>query len=114
MYREIGDRMQRVSFLLQIREEDQQEYMKRHKAVYPELLQAFGEVGIHTYSIFLDGGTLFAYMEVDDFDAAMEQLDRHPANIRWQKYMSDLLLPFPNGETTKRIPEVFHYEREDQ
>lgn len=112
--REKGDLMQRVSFLLNIREEDQQEYIERHKAVYPELLQAFGEVGIHTYSIFLDRGNLFAYMEVEDYDAAMKKLDQHPANIRWQSFMSDLLIPHQEGGTSKRIPEVFHYERGDQ
>ncbi|MBA4493360.1 L-rhamnose mutarotase [Paenactinomyces guangxiensis] len=102
--------MQRVSFILKIREEDQQEYIKRHKAVYPELLQAFKEVGIKTYSIFMDGGHLFAYMEVEDFDRAMASLAKHDANQRWQAFMSDLLIKHHEGNTMKVIPEVFHFE----
>lgn len=102
--------MQRVSFILKIHKEDQEEYIKRHQAVYPELLQAFREAGIKTYSIFIDEGTLFAYMEVEDFDQAMKTLDQHEANIRWQNFMSDMLIQHFDGKTTKVIPEVFHFE----
>jgi L-rhamnose mutarotase len=102
--------MQRVSFMLKIREEDQQEYIKRHQSVYPELLQAFKEVGIKTYSIFMEGGNLFAYMEVEDFAEAMKALHHHEANLRWQEFMSDLLIPHHEGETIKVISEVFHFE----
>lgn len=101
--------MERVSFVLNIRPEDRDEYIKRHEAVYPELLQAFGEVGISTYSIFLHEGTLFAYMEVEDYRKAMDTLAEHPANKRWQAYMSDLLIVNEHGSTSRDIPEVFHY-----
>ncbi|WP_017812186.1 L-rhamnose mutarotase [Paenibacillus shenyangensis] len=101
--------MQRVSFVLNIRPEDHEEYIRRHEAVYPELLQAFGEVGIRTYSIFLHGGTLFAYMEVEDYEQAQVQLANHEANQRWQTYMSDLLIVNAEGSTSQVIPEVFHY-----
>ncbi|WP_308636042.1 L-rhamnose mutarotase [Paenibacillus silvisoli] len=102
--------MQRVSFVLQIDESNREEYIKRHEQVDPELLQAFREVGIHTYSIFLDGGRLFAYMEVEDFDYAMAELGSHPANIRWQQFMSDLLIKHHEDTTVKVIPEVFHFK----
>lgn len=101
--------MERVSFVLHIDPKDQKEYIERHQAVYPELLQAFREVGIHTYSIFLHEGTLFAYMEVDHYQSAMDQLAVHPANQRWQTFMSDMLIANPQGTTSEVIPEVFHY-----
>ncbi|ANF96939.1 L-rhamnose mutarotase [Paenibacillus bovis] len=101
--------MQRVSFVLNIRPEDHTEYIRRHEAVYPELLQAFGEVGIRTYSIFLHEGTLFAYMEVENYEQAQAQLASHEANQRWQAYMSDLLIVNAQGTTSALIPEVFHY-----
>ncbi|MDN4618229.1 L-rhamnose mutarotase [Paenibacillus sp. PsM32] len=101
--------MERVSFVLHIDPQDQAQYIERHQAVYPELLQAFGEVGIHTYSIFLHEGTLFAYMEVDNYQEAMDQLAVHPANQRWQQFMADMLIPNQQGTTSEVIPEVFHY-----
>ncbi|WP_322905979.1 L-rhamnose mutarotase [Paenibacillus campi] len=102
--------MERVSFVLNIQPEDRDEYIRRHQAVDPELLAAFGQVGIRTYSIFLHDGALFAYMEVDNYRQAMETLATHLANTRWQAYMSDLLLINEQGTTSQDIPEVFHYE----
>lgn len=102
--------MPRLSFKLTIRPGSQEEYRSRHKKVYPELLQAFREVGIHTYSIYMHGTTLYAYMEVRDFESAMEQLDAHPANIKWQEMMSDILIPNEKGEIMESLPEVFHFE----
>ncbi|WP_165822306.1 L-rhamnose mutarotase [Paenibacillus montanisoli] len=101
--------MQRVSFVLQIDESSRDEYIRRHEMVDPELLQAFREVGIRSYSIFLDGGRLFAYMEVEDFEHAMAELSGQPANIRWQQFMSDLLIKHHEDSTLKVIPEVFHF-----
>ncbi len=100
----------RVSFKLAVRPGFEEEYRRRHQAVYPDLLQAFREVGVATYSIFMDGTTLFAYMEVDDFDGAMRTLDRHPANIRWQAFMSDILMADEHGRTMQVLPEVFHFQ----
>ena len=101
----------RVSFKLTIRPGAEEEYRRRHQAVDPDLLQAFREVGVKTYSIFMDGTTLFAYMEVDDFDAAMRALDSHPANIRWQAFMSDILIADEAGQILQVLPEVFHFQK---
>lgn len=102
--------MERVGFILKIDRKDQKEYIKRHQAVYPELLQAFQEVGISTYSIFMHDEYLFAYMEVEDYQQAMEKLSQNEANQRWQSFMSDMLIKHHNGQTTLEIPEVFHFE----
>lgn len=102
--------MSRHSFKLRIREGSQEEYRKRHQMVYPELLQAFQEAGISTYSIYMDGTTLYAYMEVEEFDSAMKHLDSHPANLKWQEMMADILIPNAKGETMEPLPEVFHFE----
>jgi L-rhamnose mutarotase len=106
--------MERVGFLLKIDSKDQQEYIKRHQAVYPELLQAFQEVGISTYSIFMHEEYLFAYMEVENYQEAMKKLDENEANQRWQWFMSDLLKKHNNGQTTLEIPEVFHFEHPEK
>jgi len=102
--------MERVAFLLKIDPKNQEEYIERHKNVYPELLEAFEEVGISTYSIFLHDEYLFAYMEVEDYQAAMKKLEENEANQRWQQFMSDILIKHNAGKTTLEIPEVFHFE----
>lgn len=102
--------MERVAFLLKIDPKDQEEYIERHKNVYPDLLQAFEEVGISTYSIFLHDSYLFAYMEVEDYQEAMKKLEENEANQRWQEFMSDILIKHNGEKTVLEIPEVFHFQ----
>lgn len=104
--------MERRAFKLTIQAGTEEEYIRRHKEVFPALLEVFREVGIHTYSIFMDGCTLFAYMEVDDFKEAMHFLNQHPANIQWQAYMSDILLRNDEGQTMEPLNEVFFFSPE--
>lgn len=102
--------MEHVSFVLKIDPQHFDEYKKRHERVDPELEEQFAAIGIRRYHIFFhDDGTLFAYMEVDDFDRAMEHLDHHPANAKWQVFMSDLLKKWDNGSIAKKIPEVYRF-----
>lgn len=101
--------MEHVSFVLRIDPERVEDYKKRHERVDPELEAQFNAVGIHRYHIFFHEGTLFAYMEVEDFDKAMKQLAGHPANVKWQAFMSDMLLAWENGQTMKVIPEMYQF-----
>lgn len=98
------------AFRLTIRPGTEEEYVKRHQEVYPDLLQAFKEVGVQTYRIYLDGCNLFAYMEVDDFASVASFLSDCSANIRWQNFMSDILVRNEHGETMEPLREVFHFE----
>lgn len=104
--------MEHRSFVLRIDPKDYDEYMRRHEHVYPELEEQFGEVGIHSYHIYYHEGLLFAYMLVENYEEAMRKLAKHPANLRWQEYMSDMLLPWETGETSKDIVKMYSYMKE--
>ncbi len=102
--------MEHKAFVLKIDPSQVEEYKKRHARVDPELEQQFAAAGIHRYHIFFhDDGTLFAYMEADNFDKAMAQVADHPANQKWQAFMSDMLKLWENGGTSKVIPEMYRY-----
>ncbi|RCW64248.1 L-rhamnose mutarotase [Saliterribacillus persicus] len=90
--------MARYLFLMECEKGKEEEYIERHKAVHPELLEALKEVGITTYSIFMDGNQLYAYMEVDDYHRAMKKLENNPANRKWQAFMSDILSMDEKGD----------------
>lgn len=63
--------MERVGFLLKVRQERLEEYKARHREVWPDMLNALRETGWRNYSLFLrPDGLLFGYVEVDDFEAA--------------------------------------------
>lgn len=101
--------MEHVSFVLRIDPAHQEEYKKRHEQVYPALEAEFAKVGIRRYHIYFHEGLLFAYMEVENYDAAMKHLADNQANKDWQLFMSDMLLPWENGEMVKRIPEMYKF-----
>jgi L-rhamnose mutarotase len=100
----------RHAFKLAIRPGTEAEYDRRHQAVFPDLLEAFREAGIRSYSIYRDGTTLFAYMEGDDLPRALARVDATEANRRWQAFMADILVPWPSGQMSETLPEVFHFE----
>ncbi|WP_329181587.1 L-rhamnose mutarotase [Streptomyces sp. NBC_01477] len=81
--------MNRVCFLLGIRQECLAEYRERHAAVWPEMQAALTATGWHNYSLFLrDDGLLVGYLETGDFDRARAEMDRTEVNARWQAEMA--------------------------
>jgi L-rhamnose mutarotase len=88
------------------------EYVRRHAAVWPELLADLSAAGASNYSIFLDGDDLFGYLEVVDFDAFRSRMEDSDANRRWQPEMASLIDPLTDRDTGfhHRMREVFHLD----
>ena len=103
--------MQRICFLLRVKPDRLAEYKERHKAVWPEMLQALRETGWHNYSLFLTGdGLLVGYVETPDFQAALDGMARREVNTRWQKEMAEFF-DLGGGHADKAmepLEEVFH------
>ena len=71
--------MSRYCFLLQVRPDRLEEYVDRHRAVWPEMLAALRDTGWHNYSLFLrDDGLLVGYVEADDLDGRAGRDGRAP------------------------------------
>ena len=105
--------MPRYAYRLRIKPDCIEEYEREHKRVWPELLAKLKEVGISGYSIFRRGQDLMLVMRVDDFDKAIDEMDRDPVNQRWQVFMSRLFEPVPDvqpGERFSMWKEVFYLE----
>jgi len=81
--------MQRVGFMLKVKQEKIEEYKEHHKSVWPEMLDALREAGWHNYSLFMtDEGLLFGYVETPDFERALEKMAETDVNKRWQDFMA--------------------------
>ncbi len=81
------------AFTIRIRPGTEEEYKRRHREVWPEMQAAIRKHGFANYSIFMDGTTLFAYMENEaDFDAAFAALQDEPIARKWREYMSDTII----------------------
>ena len=81
--------MQRVGFMLKVKQDKIEEYKEHHESVWPEMLDALREAGWHNYSLFMtDEGLLFGYVETPDFERALEKMAETDVNKRWQDFMA--------------------------
>lgn len=100
------------AFKMQLFPGFEQEYLKRHEQIWPELKALLKEAGISDYSIFLDKEslTLFGVMQVTD-EEAQNGLKDHPVMKRWWAYMKDIMASNPdNSPVTEPLELVFHLE----
>jgi L-rhamnose mutarotase len=98
----------RHGFKITIRHGTEEEYVSRHQNVHEDLLQAFKEYGIKTYSIFMDGTTLFGYIEADDVEESMKRIGETTANTVWQQFMSNIIVS-EEGKSGV-LKEVFYFK----
>ncbi len=88
------------------------EYERRHRDIWPELMEAISSQGGHNYSIFAapDLDRVFSYLEVDN-------LERWNAGSgaeltqRWWKYMAPIMpTNSDRSPISTELPEVFHQD----
>ncbi|QHY99520.1 L-rhamnose mutarotase [Streptomyces sp. S4.7] len=106
--------MERVCFVLKVRQERLAEYRERHRAVWPEMLAALGAAGWRDYSLFLrDDGLLVGYLETEDFAAARAAMAATEVNARWQAQMAPYFESL-NGagpdDAMAPLTEIFHLD----
>jgi L-rhamnose mutarotase len=108
----------RYCFLLRVRPERMDEYRRRHRQVWPEMLQALADTGWRNYSLFLgEDGLLVGYVEADDLRASLDAMARTDVNARWQAEMAPFFAGLEGGgpdEGLVLLDEVFHLEDQIQ
>lgn len=106
--------LQRICFLLRVKNDRIEEYKRRHREVWPELLDAFRETGWHNFSLYLtDDGLLVGYVETPDFDSARTAMGAKEVNDRWQSEMREFFedpLGRPADRQIVPLEEIFHLD----
>lgn len=106
--------MNRICFVLQVRPEKIAEYKDRHRAVWPEMMQALSETGWNNYSLFLrPDGLLVGYLETEDFERARSEMKKRAINDRWQTEMSGFFMIPPGvapDSAMTPLEQVFHLD----
>jgi L-rhamnose mutarotase len=74
-----------------VRPERIEEYVRAHREVWPEMLDALRAAGIRNYTIFRHGNQMFGYFESDDLEAAAQYMAEQEVSTRWQDAMAELL-----------------------
>lgn len=105
--------MQRVCFQLQVKKDRLDEYVERHAAVWPDMLEALRETGWHNYSLFLrEDGLLIGYFETESLEAARAGMAATEVNARWQAEMSPFFVELEGtpDQGFLQLTEVFNLE----
>jgi len=101
----------RVCFQLTVRPELLDEYIARHRPVWPEMLEEIAAAGRRNYSLFLgDGGRLIGYYETDDDEAAQAYLARSEVAARWEAEMGRFFVGLEGrpDQAATTLAEVFN------
>lgn len=107
--------MNRYCFCLQVKPDRLDEYVERHRDVWPDMQAALRDSGWHNYSLFLrDDGLLIGYVESDDLEAAQKAMAATEVNTRWQAEMTEFFTSQEGtggrtpDESFVLLPEIFH------
>ncbi|AXY75959.1 L-rhamnose mutarotase [Paraflavitalea soli] len=102
--------MARVAFKMTLYKGFEEEYLKRHDTIWPELEQLLKQTGISDYSIFLDESTnsLFGVLKAED-PKALDNLPAQPVMQKWWAYMKDIMeTNDDNSPISIPLKEVFY------
>ncbi|MBB5754519.1 L-rhamnose mutarotase [Prosthecomicrobium pneumaticum] len=83
--------MGHYAWVLEVRPGYEDEYKRRHDAIWPDMVEALTKAGIRNYNIFRHGLTLFGYFETDDLEATIAALRDDPVNARWGEWMGPIM-----------------------
>ena len=103
---------QRIAFKMKLKPGYEQEYKRRHDALWPELKVLLKDAGVHDYSIFLDTETniLFGVQKVTG-DQGSQDLGSTAIVQKWWAYMADIMETNPdNSPVTISLKEVFYLD----
>lgn len=98
-----------VAFRMQLHAGQEDEYRRRHDAIWPELVTLLRESGVVEYRIFLDeeARALFAVLTRRD-DHTLDDLPGHPVMQRWWAMMADIMDTNPDRSPQQvSLREVF-------
>ena len=102
--------MQRIAFKMKLFDGCEDEYKKRHDAIWPELKTLLNETGIEDYSIFLDEetNTLLGVLKLENV-SKLDELSHHPVMKKWWAYMKDIMDSNPDDSPVSvPLKEIFY------
>lgn len=107
--------VQRLGAVIALPEENAEEYLRLHRAVWPEVLDALRRANVTNYSIYRRDSLLFSYMEYrgSDLEADMASIANDPATQRWWEVVMPLqqtMRSTPDGDWWAPLEEVFHLD----
>ena len=76
-----------------IAEGKKEEYIRRHKEIWPEMVEVLKQAGISNYTIWNTGNEVFGYYECEKgVDYAAKVQAESPVVDKWNAYMEGVLI----------------------
>jgi L-rhamnose mutarotase len=103
--------MGKIAFKMKLMPGFQEEYKRRHDALWPEIQALLKEHGIADYTIFLDEETniLFAVQQLGE--SSSQDLGEYPIIKKWWAYMADIMeTNADNSPVSTPLKMVFHLD----
>ena len=104
--------MKREAFKMFLKPGFEEEYERRHAAIWPELKELLSKNGVYDYSIYWDKDTniLFAFQKTRGEEPSQD-MGTNPIVQKWWDYMADIMEVNPdNSPVSIPLPEVFHMD----
>lgn len=104
--------MERLCYVFELAPGQEDEYLRRHAEVWPELINAIKAAGFSNYSLFKRGREVYAYAECEPTVAeAMAKLEATEVNERWSAYIRSVMTRAVDGEGRLLVAdEIWHLD----
>ena len=102
--------MKRLAFKMYLKEGQKEEYIRRHREIWPEVSNLLKKSGVRDYSIYLDERThtLFAVQTISGAEGS-QSLGHQKIIQKWWDYMADIMEVNPdNSPVSEELEEVFY------
>ena len=101
---------ERYVFRMRLNPGMEDEYIRRHDAIWPELVTLLRDAGVSEYSIHFDPDTLSLIGVLERrTDHGMEALPDHPVMQKWWAHMADIMETGPdNAPVVVPLTRLFH------
>ncbi len=103
--------MIRKAFVMRVHPGREEEYVRRHNPIWPELEAEIRAHGVRNYSIFHDPETnqLYGYLEAES-EEQLARMGTTEVARRWAEYMQDVMPGTAGGPESHPLVEVFHLD----
>lgn len=95
--------MELVGNVWRVKQGKVNEYLDRHRTIWPELAEILRNAGVKEYSIYLHGNLVFSHMVVDDYAAMAEAVSHTRVSALWEEQFNDIL-EYPEGDAATGWP----------
>ena len=105
--------MEKYAWKAKIVSGKKEEYIKRHKEIWPEMKTVLKNAGIRNYTIWFTNDELFGYYECEKGIEFASRVQRESTVVdRWNEYMKDILLMETDKETgaQPKLEKVFELD----